>query len=126
MFINSDYLEISNFCFKSNHLFDEVIKNPTNFCLILENQLITLFFFLKKMVLICLLTEYFRDNLINQKYPNHVILVRKRDIENIKMINFPFSVREFKLTCSSMDFSKLKILSKLKDVILFLSRLTFL
>ena len=78
------------------------------------------------MVLICLLLEYWRENLINLNYPNHVISVRKRDIENIKMIDFPYSVREVKFTSSSMDFSKLKSLSKLKDIVLFLFALTFL
>ena len=78
------------------------------------------------MVLTCLLLEYLRENLISLNYPNHVISVRKRDIENIKMIYFPYSVREVKLTSSSMDyFSKLKSLSKLKDVLL-LYTLTFL
>ena len=68
------------------------------------------------MVLICLLPEYLENNLINLKYPNHVISVRKRDIENMNIfkIEFPCSVREVKLTCSSLDFSKLKRLSKLK------------
>ena len=80
------------------------------------------------MVLICLLPEYLLDNLTNLKYPNHVISVRKQDIENMGIfkIEFPCSVREVKLNSSSMDFSKLKSLSKLKDVVLFLSTLTFL
>lgn len=73
------------------------------------------------MVLICLLLEYLRENLINLKYPNHVISVRKRDIENIKRINFDFSMREVKLTCLPIDFSKLKSLSKLKMFYFYLN-----
>ena len=38
------------------------------------------------MVLIGLLQKHFFDNLKTQKYPSHVIIVRKEDLLNIKEI----------------------------------------
>ena len=63
------------------------------------------------MLLISLLASYFNQNLINLKYPNHVISVKKEDIKNIKQIRIPNSVRAVNFT-SSMDLSNLEGLSK--------------
>ena len=64
------------------------------------------------MVLIFILEEYFFKNLTTKKYPNHVISVTKRDIENIEIIDLDKSMRVVKLNCSSIDLSKLKHLCK--------------
>ena len=69
-------------------------------------------FYFKKAVLINLLLKYFLDNLSNEKYPNNVISVSKRDIVNIKEISYPLVVKRFKLNCSLIDLSKLERLSK--------------
>ena len=40
----------------------------------------------KKMILMGLIVKYFFENLTTEKYPNNVISVSKRDIQNIKEI----------------------------------------
>ena len=65
------------------------------------------------MVLISLLQRHFWLNLTDEKYPSHVIFVSKRDILNIKQINVPYFMSGIKLTCSSIDLSKLEHLSQL-------------
>lgn len=64
------------------------------------------------MLLITLLFKYFYDNIVTVKYPNNVILVRKLDTLNIKKINVPRFVKSVKLSCDSIDLSKVESLSK--------------
>lgn len=70
------------------------------------------------MVLIGLIAKYFFENLSTEKYPNNVISVSKRDIQNIKEIQIKsYRSKQVKLTClSSVDLSKLERLSKLTNI----------
>ena len=63
-----------------------------------------------------LIVKYFFENLTTEKYPNNVISVSKRDIQNIKEIQI-ISARskQIRLTCSSIDLSKLESLGKLNN-----------
>ena len=73
------------------------------------------------MVLIGLITEYFRYNFQIEKIPSHVLNVTKRDILNIDFISGPEYVTGVKLnTCSSFDLSKLKSLGNLDAIFLLL------
>lgn len=66
------------------------------------------------MVLIGLLQKYFFDNLKSEKFPSHVIEVRKKDLLNIKQISLFYSVDELNLTdSSSIDLSNIERLSKI-------------
>ena len=63
------------------------------------------------MVLIGLLFKRFIDNLSN--FPNHVIRVCKREVSNIKFINFNHEYSEVYLTSSStIDLSNLDTFCK--------------
>ena len=65
------------------------------------------------MILIGVLFEYFIEN-IDEKFPNHVIHVRKQDVSNIKAIIFFHINNGANLTSSStIDLSKLVQLSNL-------------
>ena len=66
------------------------------------------------MVLIGLLQKHFFDNLETQKFPTHVIIVRKEDLLNIKEIEC-LNLKRLNLSSSkTIDLSKLETLSKLK------------
>ena len=66
------------------------------------------------MVLIGLLQKHFFDNLITQKFPNHVIIVRKEDLLNVKQIAC-FNFKVVNLSASkSIDLCNIETLSKLK------------
>ena len=61
-----------------------------------------------------LIVKYFFENLTTEKYPNNVISVSKRDIQNIKEIQIISErSKQIRLTCSSIDLSKLESLGKL-------------
>ena len=64
------------------------------------------------MVLLGLLIKHFFDNLSTQKFPSHVISVRKQDILNIKKIycNALYGVN---LISTAIDLSNLEKLGKL-------------
>ena len=65
------------------------------------------------MVLIGLLQKHFFDNLKTQKFPNHVIIVRKEDLLNIKEIECN-CLKGLNLSASkTIDLSNLETLSKL-------------
>ena len=66
------------------------------------------------MVLISLLDRRFLDNLTDETYPSHVIFVNKRDALNIRQITAPYFTKGVKLTCSSIDLSKLESLKNCK------------
>ena len=64
------------------------------------------------MVLIGLLQKHFFDNLKTQKFPSHVIIVRKEDLFNIKEIEC-FNLKGVNLSASkSIYLSNLETLSK--------------
>ena len=65
------------------------------------------------MVLIGLLQKHFFDNLKTQKFPSHVIIVRKEDLLNIKEIEC-FNLKGVNLSASkTIDLSSnLEPLSK--------------
>ena len=64
------------------------------------------------MVLIGLLQKHFFDNLKTQKFPNHVIIVRKKDLLNIKEIEC-YELKEVNISASkTTDLSNLEELSK--------------
>ena len=72
------------------------------------------------MFLIGLLCNHFFENLYIQKFPSHVIIVRKEDILNIKHVvckNF-IGVN---LTAKTIDLSKLEKLGKI-TFILYITR----
>jgi hypothetical protein len=65
------------------------------------------------MVLIGLLSKFFRENITTQRYPNHLIRVSKQDLLKIKRIDFKNNnIRAINLTNSLIDLSKLEYLSK--------------
>ena len=64
------------------------------------------------MVLIGLLLKYLYNNILNRIFPNHVIRVSKKDLLNIKRIDFDYKISGIDLTNSSIDLSKLEYLSK--------------
>ena len=65
------------------------------------------------MVLIGLLQKHFFDNLKTQKFPSHVIIVRKEDLLNVKKIEC-YYLKEVNLSASkTIDLSNLEELSKL-------------
>ena len=62
------------------------------------------------MLLIGLLQMHFFDNLITQKFPSHVIIVRKEDLLNVKRIQC-FNLKGVNLSASkSIDLSNLETL----------------
>ena len=64
------------------------------------------------MVLIGLLQKHFFDNLKYQKFPSHVIIVRKEDLLNVKEIQC-FDLTEVNLSASKLiDLSNLETLGK--------------
>ena len=63
------------------------------------------------MVLIGLLQKYFFENLQTEKFPSHVIQVRKQDALDIKQIAILFKIKGLNLTdSSSIDLSNLQTL----------------
>ena len=65
------------------------------------------------MVLIGLLEKHFFDNLKTQKFPSHVIIVRKEDLFNVKEIKCN-NLKSVNLSAfKSTDLSNLETLSKL-------------
>ena len=70
------------------------------------------YLFLQKMVLIHLVYELFCYNLTSQKYPSHVINVRKQDIFRFKKLVFLHSASRINLNGSLVDLSKLEYLRK--------------
>ena len=65
------------------------------------------------MVLIGLLQKLFFDNLINEKFPHHVIIVRKEDLLSFIDIECNY-LKGVNLTASkSIDLCNLEILRKL-------------
>ena len=64
------------------------------------------------MVLIGLLERNFLENLSEEKCPNHLIFVSKRDVLNIQEIYLPIFIRGIKLTYPSIDLSKLEKICK--------------
>ena len=64
------------------------------------------------MVLIGLLQKHFFDNLKTQKFPSHVIIVRKEDLLNVKEIKC-YNLKELNLSASkTIELSNLETLSK--------------
>ena len=64
------------------------------------------------MVLIGLLQKHFFENLKNQKFPSHVIIVRKEDLLNAKEIEC-FYLKGVHLSASkTKDLSNLETLGK--------------
>ena len=65
------------------------------------------------MVLIGLLLKHFFDNLKTQKFPSHVIIVRKEDLLNVKEIEC-YDLKGVNLSASkTIQLSNLETLSKL-------------
>ena len=65
------------------------------------------------MVLIGLLQKHFFDNLTTQKFPSHVIIVRKEDLLNVKEIQC-FDLKGVNLSAArTIDLCNLERLSKL-------------
>ena len=65
------------------------------------------------MVLIGLLQKHFFDNLKYQKFPSHVLIVRKEDLLKIKEIQC-FNLKGVNLSASkTIDLCNLETLSKL-------------
>ena len=63
------------------------------------------------MVLIGLLQKHFFDNLQTQKFPSHVIIVRKEDLLNVKQIQC-YNLKGVNLSASkTTDLSNLETLS---------------
>ena len=66
------------------------------------------------MILIGLLQKHFFENLKSEKFPSHVISVRKQDLLNIKQIDFFYEANEVNLTgLSTIYLSKLESLGKI-------------
>ena len=63
------------------------------------------------MVLIGLLYKSFIENLSN--FPSQVIHVSKQDVSNIESISFEYDFSAIELTNSTIDLSRLLLLSKL-------------
>ena len=64
------------------------------------------------MVIIGLLQKQFFDNLKTQKFPSHVIIVRKEDLLNVKQIQY-FNSKGVNLSASrTSDLSNLETLCK--------------
>ena len=63
------------------------------------------------MVLIGLLVTHFFDNLNNQKFPSHVISVRKQDTLSIKKI-LCNCINKINLNAKTIDLSNLERLCK--------------
>ena len=64
------------------------------------------------MLLISLIQKHFFDNLKTQKFPSHVIIVRKEDLMYVKKIEF-FIVKRVNLSAlKTIDFSNLETLGK--------------
>lgn len=77
-----------------------------------KNKTNIFYFNSKKIVLIGLLQKHFFDNLRNQKFPSHVIIVRKEDLLNVKEIKCS-DLKGVNLSASkSIDLSNLETLSK--------------
>ena len=77
-----------------------------------KRKQISIYIIFKKMVLIGLLQRDFLDNLKTQKFPSHVIIVRKEDLKNIKDIEC-FYLKGVNLSASqTMHLSNLEKLSK--------------
>ena len=66
----------------------------------------------KKMVLIGLLQKHFFDNLKTEKFPSHVITVRKHDILDVKEITC-YHLHGVNLSSTTIDLSNLQSLCKL-------------
>ena len=65
------------------------------------------------MVLIGLLQKHFIDNLKTQKFPSHVIIVRKEDLLNVKQIQC-FDLKGVNLSAfNTINWSNLETLGKL-------------
>ena len=63
------------------------------------------------MVLIGLLQKHFFHNLKTQKFPSHVIIVRKEDLLNVKQI-YSYNLKEVNLSASkTTDLSNIETLS---------------
>ena len=66
------------------------------------------------MVLIGLLQKHFLENLKTQKFPTHVIIVRKEDLLNVKQIEC-FNLKGVNLSASkSIDLSNIEKLSTIR------------
>ena len=65
------------------------------------------------MVLIGLLQKDFFDNLKTQKFPSHVIIVRKEDLLNVKDIECYFFKEVNLSTFKTIQLSNLETLSKI-------------
>ena len=66
------------------------------------------------MILIGLLQKHFFENLKYEKFPSHVIEVRKQDLSTIKQIKCDYYVSKINLTnSSSIDLSNIESLSKI-------------
>lgn len=63
------------------------------------------------MVLIGLIQRLFFENLETEEFPSHVIRVSKHDLSNFNSFNC-FQVNGVDLTCSNIDLSNIKCLSK--------------
>lgn len=63
------------------------------------------------MVIIGLLFKNFIENLSN--FPSQIIQVTKQDVSNIESISFEYDFRAVELTNSTIDLSRLRLLSKL-------------
>ena len=64
------------------------------------------------MVLIGLLQKHFFDNLKTQKFPSHVIIVRKEDLLNIKEITCGYLKGVNLSAFKTIDLSNIETLSK--------------
>ena len=65
------------------------------------------------MLYMGLIRKNFYENLTTEKFPSHVITVRKEDLSNLKQIYFRYDIREVNLTgFSTIDLSKLVLLRK--------------
>ena len=72
------------------------------------------------MVLIGLFQKHFFDNFRTQKFPSHLIFVRKEDLLNVKKIKC-CNLKAVNLSASkSIDLSNLETLSKLIYFFIFL------
>lgn len=68
------------------------------------------------MVLIGLLYKSFIENLSN--FPSQFIYVSKQDVSNIETISFEYDFSAIELTNSTIDLSRLLLLSKLIESVL--------
>lgn len=71
------------------------------------------------MVLIGFVQKLFFENLETKEVPNHVIRVSKQDLLKCNFINFHGKMKGVNLTCSKIDLSNLKWLSKFCQKYLF-------